>query len=33
MILIPYKFAQVTFDYSEFKKTDVEIEILDDDGN
>ncbi len=30
---IPYKFAQVTFDYSEFKKTDVEIEILDDDGN
>ena len=31
--LIPYKFAQVTFDYSEFKKTDVEIEILDDDGN
>ncbi|CAN5786911.1 hypothetical protein BH20ACI4_BH20ACI4_32920 [soil metagenome] len=31
--LIPYKFAQVTFDYSKFKKTDVEIEILDDDGN
>ena len=31
--LIPYKFAQVIFDYSEFKKTDVEIEILDDDGN
>lgn len=30
--LIPYKFAQITFDYSEFKKTDVEIEILDDDG-
>ena len=30
---IPYKFAQVIFDYSEFKKTDVEIEILDDDGN
>ena len=30
---IPYKFAQITFDYSEFKKTDVEIEILDDDGN
>ena len=31
--LIPYKFAKVNFDYSEFKKTDVEIEILDDDGN
>lgn len=27
------KASQVTFDYSEFKKTDVEIEILDDDGN
>ncbi len=31
--LIPYKFAQVTFDYSEFKKTDVEIEILDEGEN
>ncbi len=27
------KNAQMTFDYSEFKKTDVEIEVLDDDGN
>lgn len=27
------KGSQITLDYSEFKKTDVEIEVLDDDGN
>ena len=27
------KSAEITFDYSEFKKTDVEIQILDDDGS